>query len=97
MVTTKAERETRQADRQRRVTPGSLLAIAMLGCLTAAVFGAAPLAAWVNTSILGGTAVEQAAAAWLGVTQRLGLDRPYAVLRRVVRDAEAARFGGEYN
>jgi hypothetical protein len=93
MVTTEAEREPRQADMQRRVTPLSLLAIALLGCVTAAVFGAAPLAAWVDASILGGTAAERAAEAWLGATQRLGLDRPYVAIRRAVRDAEAARFG----
>jgi hypothetical protein len=72
-----------------------LLLIALLGCGSAAVFGAAPLAAWVDGSIANGTAIQQAADAWLHLTQRIGLDRPYDSLRREVRDAEAAHFGGD--
>lgn len=94
MVTTHAQREPRKTNVQLGVTRGHLLAIALLGCFTAALFGAAPLAAWVDASIMGGTVVEQAAEAWLGLAQRLGLDRPYDAIRRAVRDAEAARFGG---
>ena len=73
------------------MTPRRLLGIALLACITAALFGAAPLDAWVNASIAGGTVVQQAADAWLDVTQRLGLDRPYDALRRVVRNVEGTR------
>jgi hypothetical protein len=72
-----------------------LLLMALLGCGSAAVFGAAPLAAWVDGSIANGTVIQQAADAWLHLTQRAGLDRPYDSLRRDVRDAEAAHFGGD--
>ena len=75
-----------------RVTPGHLLVIALLGCVTAAVFGAAPLASWVSESSLAGTQVEQATDAWLGLMQRLGLDRPYDLARNSVRSAESAHF-----
>jgi hypothetical protein len=95
MVTMETERETPTADTQASVTRGHLLAIALLGCFTAAIFGAAPLAAWVDASIMGETAVAQTTQAWLGLTQRIGLDRPYDAVRRAVRAAEAARFGGD--
>jgi hypothetical protein len=72
------------------VTPRQLLEIAVLSCFVAALFGAAPLAAWVDASIVGGTVVQQAADHWHEVTQRIGFDRPYDALRRAVRDAEAA-------
>jgi hypothetical protein len=72
-----------------------LLLMALLGCGSAAVFGAAPLAAWVDGSIANGTVIQQAADAWLHLTQRAGLDRPYDSLRRDVRDAEASHFGGD--
>lgn len=72
------------------VTARQLLGIALLGCIVAALFGAVPLAAWVDASIAGGTVVQQAADAWLGLTQRVGLDRPYDALRHAIRDAEAA-------
>jgi hypothetical protein len=75
-----------------RVTPRHLLAIALLGCVTAALFGAAPLASWVSASSLAGTQVEQAADAWLSVMQRLGLDRPYDLARNFVRTAESEHF-----
>ena len=72
-------------------TPRQRLTIALLSCIVAALFGATPLAAWVDASIVAGTAVQQAADAWLELTQRVGLDRPYDLLHRIVRDAEAAR------
>ena len=75
-----------------RVTPGYLLVVALLGCVTAAVFGAAPLASWVSASSLAGTQVEQATDGWLGLTRRMGLDRPYDLARRAVRTAESAHF-----
>ena len=56
------------------VTPRKLLGIAVLGCCVAALFGAAPLAAWVDASIAGGTVVQQAADAWHELTQRFGFD-----------------------
>ena len=40
--------------------------IALVGCFVAALFGADPLAAWVDASVAGGTVVQQAADAWLG-------------------------------
>jgi hypothetical protein len=93
MGTTKVDSLTPAANVQPGVTPRNLLAIALLGCFTASVFGAAPLAAWVDASPAGGTELQQAADAWHEQMQRLGVDRPYAALRRTVRDAEAARFG----
>jgi hypothetical protein len=73
------------------VTPRQLLGIAALSCFVAALFGAAPLAAWVDASIADGTVVQQAADSWRGLTQRAGFDRPYDALRHAVRDAESAR------
>ena len=58
------------------MTPRSCLRIALLGCLVAALFGAAPLAAWVDASIAAGTVVQQAADAWRELTQRVGLEAP---------------------
>jgi hypothetical protein len=75
-----------------RVTPRHLLVIALLGCITAALLSAAPLASWVSASSLAGTQVERAADAWLGLMQRLGLDRPYDLARNFVRSAESAHF-----
>ena len=72
------------------MTPRRLLCIALLACFTAALFGAAPLAAWVEASIAGGTVVQQAADTWLGVTRRIGLGGPYDALRRGMRDLEGA-------
>jgi hypothetical protein len=72
------------------VTPRQLLVIALLGCVTAAAFGAAPLAEWVDASIAADTVVQRATDAWLELVQRIGLDRPYAALRHAVRAAEAA-------
>jgi hypothetical protein len=72
------------------VTPRKLLGIAVLGCCVAALFGAAPLAAWVDASIAGGTILQQAADTWHELTQRFGFDGPYDALRHAVRDAEAA-------
>jgi len=70
--------------------PVGLLGVALLACLTAAVFGAAPLAAWVDGSVFAGTVVQQAADGWLEAAGRLGLTRPYAAARRAVRDLEGA-------
>ena len=70
------------------MTPRHLFATALLCCFTAALFGAAPLSAWVNASIVGGTVVQQATDQWLSLTQELGLGRPYDMLRRAVRAAE---------
>jgi uncharacterized membrane protein len=70
------------------VTPAQLLGLGLLTCLVAAVLGAKPLATWVDNSIVADTVVQQAADEWLALTQRLGLDRPYDVLRQAVREAE---------
>jgi len=75
------------------LNPRGLLLIALLGCGSAAVFGAAPLSAWVDASNANGTAVQQAADGWRLLMQRAGLDRPYDSVRREVRDAEAVHFG----
>ncbi len=72
------------------VTPRKLLGIAVLACFVAALFGAPPLAAWVDQSVAGGTTVQLAADAWRDLTQRVGLDRPYDALRHAVREAEGA-------
>jgi hypothetical protein len=72
------------------MTPVKLLGLAVLACLVSAVLGAKPLAGWVESSILADSAVQQAADEWLSFTERFGLDRPYNVLRRAVREAEAA-------
>ncbi len=72
------------------ITPRRLLGIAILSCFVAALFGAAPLAAWVDASMVSGTVVQQVADNWHELTQRVGFDRPYNALRRAVRDAEAA-------
>ena len=72
------------------VTPRQLLGIAILSCFVAALFGAVPLAAWVDASVVSGTVVQQAADGWRELTRRVGFDLPYDVLRGAVRDAEAA-------
>lgn len=71
------------------VTPPGLLAIALLGCVTAAVFGAQPLTQWVTDNV---PAAQQAAEKLQTLAADSGLDQPYATLRRVARNAEAARF-----
>jgi hypothetical protein len=70
------------------VTPRQLLAIALLGCFVAALFGATPLAAWVDTTVGDGTTLQEAADTWLELTQRAQLDRPYIALRHAVRTVE---------
>ncbi len=70
------------------VTARQLLKSALVCCAVAALLGATPLAAWVDTSIIAGTVVQQAADDWLALTQRVGLDRPYDALRHAIRDAE---------
>lgn len=74
--------------------PKRLLTLALLACVVAATLGAQPLAAWVNASIVTGTFLQDAANSWLSVTQHVGLDRPYTILRHAIRDAEAAQFPG---
>lgn len=76
------------------VSPKRLLVLALLACVVAATLGAQPLAAWVDASEASGTVVQDAVDAWSDAMRRIGLDRPYETLRRVVRDAEAARFPG---
>jgi hypothetical protein len=72
------------------ITPRRLLGVAVVGGIVAATLGATPLASWVDASIAGGTVVQQAADDWLALTQRAGLDRPYAALRQAMRGVEAA-------
>jgi hypothetical protein len=74
------------------VTPRQLLAIALLACFVAALFGATPLAAWVDTTVGGdGTTLQEAADTWLELTQRARLDQPYIGLRQLVQAAEGVR------
>ena len=72
------------------VTPRQLLGVALLACVAAAVLGAKPLAGWADNSIMADTVVQQAADEWLSLTQKVGLDRPYDVLRQSVRAAEGS-------
>ncbi|MEJ0016468.1 MAG: hypothetical protein WDN25_07875 [Acetobacteraceae bacterium] len=64
--------------------------LALLVCFVAALFGARPLAGWVAASAFAGTPVQQAADAWLDLTGRVGLDRPYDALRRTIHRLEDA-------
>jgi hypothetical protein len=73
------------------VTPRQLLVIALLGCFVAALFGATPLAAWVDTTFGDGTTLQEAADTWLELTQRARLDQPYIALRQLVQAAESIR------
>ena len=77
------------------VTPRGLLAVALLGSVLAALFGAVPLAAWTDALPDSPIAVplQQAADTWRDVAQRIGFDRPYDVLRQAVRKAEGAHYG----
>lgn len=77
------------------VTPRGLLAVALTGSIVAALFGAAPLAAWADAlpESRAATILQQAADTWRDLAQRVDFDRPYSGLRRAVRDAESARFG----
>jgi hypothetical protein len=72
------------------VTPRGLLAVALFGCLVAAMFGAAPLAAWANG--FDPTVLGPAADAWQNAMQAIGMDRFGDALRFGVRFVEAARF-----
>jgi hypothetical protein len=78
------------------VTPTGLLGIALVGSFVAALFGAVPLAAWVDNLPDSPTVrtLGQAADTWREFTQRVHLDEPYTALRRFVRSAEGERFGG---
>lgn len=77
-----------------RVSPTHLLMLALLACVVAATLGAKPLAAWVDASLLSGTLVQSAVDEWSDAMERIGVTRPYDVLRHAIRDAEAARFPG---
>ena len=72
------------------VTLRQLFGASLLACATAAVFGAKPLADWVDGSIVAGTVVQDAADGWLALTQKAGLERPYDLLRAAIRQAENA-------
>jgi len=76
------------------ITPKRLLVLALLACVIAATLGAQPLAAWVDASVASGTVLQDAVDTWSDAIQRVGLDRPYDMLRHAVRDAEAVRFPG---
>jgi len=80
--------------RLERAPPKRLLALSLLACVTAATLGAQPLAGWVDASIVAGTFLQDAADSWLTITQRIGLDQPYTILRNTIRGIEAARFHG---
>jgi len=77
-----------------RVSPRHLLMLALLACVVAATLGAKPLAAWVDASLVSGTLVQGAVDEWSDAMQRIGMTRPYDMLRHAIRDAEAARFPG---
>jgi hypothetical protein len=83
-----------RGDREGSADAKRLLMLALLACVVAATFGAKPLAAWVDASLVSGTFVQDAVDEWSDVMQRIGVTRPYDVLRRAIRDAEAARFPG---
>ncbi len=72
-----------------RLTPKALLLTALLCCCVAALFGAAPLAAWTANTV---PALQQATETWQSWTAKFGLDRPYDTLRHLTRDAESTRF-----
>jgi hypothetical protein len=78
----------------RRVSAKRLLMLSLLACAVAATFGAKPLAAWVDASLVSGTFVQGAVDEWSDVMRRVGVTRPYDMLRNTIRDAEAARFPG---
>jgi len=77
------------------VTPRGLLGVALIGSVVAALFGAMPLAAWVDAlpDFPGVSTAQQTADGWREVARVLRLDGPYNALHRAVRDAEGARFG----
>jgi len=75
-------------------TPKRLLMFALLACVVAATLGAEPLSAWVDASLVSGTFIQSAVDNWSDAMQRIGVTRPYTVLRRAIRDAEAAHFPG---
>ena len=83
-----------RGDGNGRAPPKQLVVLALLACVVAATLGAKPLAAWVDVSLISGTFVQVAVDDWSDVMQSIGVTRPYNVLRRAIRDAEAARFPG---
>jgi hypothetical protein len=70
------------------------MVFALLACVVAATLGAKPLAAWVDASLVSGTFVQGAVDEWSDVMQRVGVTRPYDILRNAIRDAGAVRFPG---
>jgi hypothetical protein len=83
-----------EKDGEKRVDAKRLVMLALLACVVAAMFGAKPLASWVDASLVSGTFVQDAIDEWSDAMQRIGVTFPYDVLRRAIRDAEAARFPG---
>jgi hypothetical protein len=77
------------------VTPRELLAVVLIGSVVAVLFGAVPLARWVNAlpDFPGVSTAQQAADRWREVARGWQLDAPYDALHRAARDAEGARFG----
>ena len=66
-------------------SPSHLLRLVLLACGVAAVFGAEPLATWVDGSIAAGTIVQTAADSWYAAMQQIGLDQPYDAVRNMIR------------
>jgi hypothetical protein len=79
---------------QTVATQKRLLMLGVIACVVAATLGAQPFAAWVDASLVSGTFIQSAVDDWSDAMQRIGVTRPYDVLRHAIRDAEAAHFPG---
>ncbi len=75
----------------RRVTPARVLGVLLLACVPAAVFGSAPLLAWVDSLPDGEAArlLHGMAAAWHGWMSAAGATRLHESLRAFIRACEA--------
>lgn len=78
-----------------KLSPTSLFLFAVRACAILLLFGGKPLAGWAGNLAPSPVADRLVAATrtWDGVTERVGLDLPYVVLRKGMQGVREARFG----
>jgi hypothetical protein len=78
-----------------KLDPTRLFLFAVQACVILLLFGGKPLADWAGNLAPSPVADSLVAAtqAWDGVTDRIGLDLPYVVLRREMQVVREVRFG----
>jgi hypothetical protein len=88
------ERNAAQSQPIRSVTPFGLVRVALVGAIMATMIGAEPLASWADQAADDSpiALVRPMLDRWHGTVAQLGLDRPYAALHALIRQAESLRF-----